>query len=313
MLAELNERLAALRARLEERDRVRKRVARQQEAVASLDRYLEELAKRLAEEEKDVARLEGSGWTSFVAGLLGNKEEKLTQERQELLEVTLRHDSTRDELEDARDELERLEIQQRELADTDERYAQALAEKAALLAEHGHPAHEKLFLLADERGRLRDELVEVEEALRAGKDARSALLSCTGSLSKAKNWGVVDMIGGGLVTTAIKHSHINRARDASHQARRAMSRFRREMKDLERHVDANVRVGDFATFADYLFDGFFVDWFLQSRIEDAHRNVASNVRHVETALRKLEPHESALRERLAEIEEASKRLLESAE
>ena len=135
MLAELNERLAALRARLEERDRVRKRVARQQEAVASLDRYLEELAKRLAEEEKDVARLEGSGWTSFVAGLLGNKEEKLTQERQELLEVTLRHDSTRDELEDARDELERLEIQQRELADTDERYAEALAEsKRAALA-----------------------------------------------------------------------------------------------------------------------------------------------------------------------------------
>lgn len=34
-----------------------------------------------------------------------------------------------------------------------------------------------------------------------------------------------------------------------------------------------MQVGEFAIFADYFFDGIFVNWYIQSRINDAQRGV----------------------------------------
>lgn len=53
---------------------------------------------------------------------------------------------------------------------------------------------------------------EKREAIDAGRKAISSLETARDNLNSAKNWGLVDMFGGGFFTTMIKHSKIDQAK-----------------------------------------------------------------------------------------------------
>ena len=53
---------------------------------------------------------------------------------------------------------------------------------------------------------------EKREAIDAGRKAISSLETARDNLNSAKNWGLVDMFGGGFFTTMIKHSKIDLCR-----------------------------------------------------------------------------------------------------
>ena len=47
---------------------------------------------------------------------------------------------------------------------------------------------------------------EKREAIEAGRRALNSLRTAKENLNSAKNWGLVDMFGGGFFTTMLKHS-----------------------------------------------------------------------------------------------------------
>ena len=128
-------------------------------------------------------------------------------------------------------------------------------------------------------------------------------------LKSAANWGVVDMAGGSLVTTMIKHGKLKEAKKRVAEAGRYLKRFGRELEDEQgRSTDIKIDIGEFLTFADYFIDGLIVDWIVQSKINDARKQVdlrISKVRHIlkdlhargEEAAQRLD----ALQQRRAEI------------
>ena len=72
----------------------------------------------------------------------------------------------------------------------------------------------------------------------------------------AKNWGFVDMFGGGFFTTILKHSKIDQARKNIEQAKYDLRNFSRELNDVKTAGNLDIDIGDFLSFADYFFDGF---------------------------------------------------------
>ena len=100
---------------------------------------------------------------------------------------------------------------------------------------------------------------EKREAIDAGRKAISSLETARDNLNSAKNWGLVDMFGGGFFTTMIKHSKIDQAKENMEQAKYDLRNFSRELRDVNMACDLNFDIGDFLTFADYFFDGFFGD------------------------------------------------------
>ena len=122
---------------------------------------------------------------------------------------------------------------------------------------------------------------EICEAIDAADRALIYLDRASHSLNKAGNWGLVDLFGGGLLTTMFKHSHMNDAQRELEQARQAVRRFSRELQDVHQVINIDLNTGDFLSFADYFFDGFVADWMVQSRINDAKRQVADAIRQVE--------------------------------
>ena len=50
---------------------------------------------------------------------------------------------------------------------------------------------------------------EIRDAVLAGEAALDSLRSAREKLESVKNWGVFDMLGGGMVSSFIKHSRMD--------------------------------------------------------------------------------------------------------
>lgn len=128
---------------------------------------------------------------------------------------------------------------------------------------------------------------EINEAIQAGNQALRSLRQAKECLNSAGNWGIVDLLGGGLISTFVKHSKMKDADGLIQQARSDLRYFSRELMDVDSVSDFHIETGDFLSFADYFFDGLIADWLVQSRINDAKRQVDNAIQNVEEILRRL--------------------------
>lgn len=128
---------------------------------------------------------------------------------------------------------------------------------------------------------------EIQEAIRAGQAAKSSLLQAKDCLKSAGNWGLLDMLGGGLFTTFVKRSKMHDAERLVQRARSDLMQFRKELTDVGDIADFHVDTGNFLAFADYFLDCFVADLLVQSKIQDAKRQVDDAIENVERILQQL--------------------------
>lgn len=128
---------------------------------------------------------------------------------------------------------------------------------------------------------------EKREAIEAGQRALNSLYSARKHLDSAGNWGLVDMFGGGLISTFVKQSKMGNAQSDMDQAKFDLRSFSRELADIDKQLNLNIETSDLLSFADYFFDGFFVDWMAQDRINKAKAEVDSAIKMVERILKEL--------------------------
>ena len=122
---------------------------------------------------------------------------------------------------------------------------------------------------------------EIHEAINAADDVLIALRNTEKSLSSAGNWGIWDIMGGGFLSTFLKHNKIDQAQHKLEEARRALQRFRNELADLGRTVDFNLDVSGFLRFTDYFFDDIFSDLMVQSKIRQGQQQVRQAIHQIE--------------------------------
>lgn len=267
--------LAVLREQVERKRAVENRLARVRELLADEHARKRELAQRMQFERDDVERLEGMSLDAFLAALRGTRDERLGKERQEYVAVRLAHDDCARAAAALEGQVRELQEEIEGMSGAEERYEAALAarERQALAASGG--LDDRLRALADEIGTLREAARELEEAAEAAGACREALAETAEKLGSAASWGGWDMLGGGVLTTAIKHGRLGQARDAAGRARDQLQRLRTELADVGMDgSELKVDVGGLATFADYFIDGWIVDWLVQGRIDEARQRIS---------------------------------------
>lgn len=161
----------------------------------------------------------------------------------------------------------------------------------------------ELARIDEEIGRAEARKRELREAIVAGENAYAGLEGVLDSLGSAHGWGIWDMLGGGFISTAVKHSHLDKARAQIGHVKNLMGRFRKELADVAASVP-NIEIGGFTKFADYFFDGLLVDWMVQSKINESIEGTQQQLSSVEAVLR-------SLRVRLRETEAALSRLAQN--
>lgn len=128
---------------------------------------------------------------------------------------------------------------------------------------------------------------EIREAIQAGEAALRSLERAKGKMGSAKNWGIFDMMGGGLFSSLFKHSKIDRASADIEEAKRQLAVFKRELEDVSISEDFSVGIGDGLRFIDTFLDNVFADVVVQSRINSAIERldkVSGQVRGILTKL-----------------------------
>lgn len=129
---------------------------------------------------------------------------------------------------------------------------------------------------------------EKMEAIAAGRRTLNSLRAAQDNLNSAKNWGLWDMFGGGFISTMIKSSKMEDARQNMEQAKYDLRRFSRELQDVSISYHLDIKTNDFLSFADWFFDGFIVDWMVQERINTAREQVDEAICRVEAVLNQLQ-------------------------
>ena len=122
--------------------------------------------------------------------------------------------------------------------------------------------------------------IEIQEAIDAADRALRSLERARDSLHSAKGWGVFDMLGGGFISTWVKHSNMNEAEKSLADVQAALREFRKELDDVDEMIDLSFNNADLLTFADYFMDGLFADFLMQGRINDAIGNVDNTIDQV---------------------------------
>lgn len=125
---------------------------------------------------------------------------------------------------------------------------------------------------------------ERQEAIRAGERALNSLRDAEHYLGGARLWGIVDLFGGGGLSGLLKHSKLSDASRSVERAKADLRSFQKELGDVAGLENMQVDIGGFLTFADFFFDGLIADWLVQSKIQNARRQVSEAIARVEQIL-----------------------------
>jgi len=254
---------------------------------------LNNLSKQLKKEFADVQRLEEGGLTAMFYEVLGSKEKKLEKERQEYLAARLKFENCKKEIQELEFELEKLQKELLSCGSPELQYKQVLADKKSVLKKSND---EKFLKFESQLELFFSQKREVKEAIAAGERALQGLTYAIQYLNKARNWGTLDMLGGGLLVTAAKRSNMNEAQELIHGVQVWLRRFKRELSDIrvQEFSNMDIEMDSFTSFADYFFDNLIFDWVVQSKINRSLKGCEKVYNEVSKIVSQLKRSDSTL-------------------
>ena len=303
------ERLRELHEKAAQKAKIDRQIAQLREQKAAAARREFDLRVAMKVEQADVDKLEKLSLSTVWDRLTGRMDEKLETEKAEALAAVVKYEEVQQELAEIEAEIKALLEEQQAVADADRQYDKLFRETLALARNSGDTFGEQVVLLEEKISAAEEFCREIRQAIGAGKGALTTARSVTKSLSSAKKWGTADMLGGGVITTAMKHEHMNAAQADMSTLRSQVQRFRSELSDVRLSVQVNVKLDQFTSFADYFFDGLLVDGYVQSGINRSQNQVSQIQSQISSAVSRLERMEYDAERELKKRKEELKNLL----
>jgi hypothetical protein len=266
--------------------------------LETLTRNLETVRQELAQEQakvRELARqftLQGRGLHWLQHGLrrwlqevTGRKDAELDQAHREVAAAKLQHDAAQ-EVAAKLAEVARLEAEITALGNPSARYAAAMARKEQLHAQRGDPLGQQLLAVAARRADALADRRELTEAIEAGNKVLEHLSVLAAALSRASDFGVWDLLGGGGFVSMVKLGYIDDARSVAAGLQEKLLRFDRELGDVaaSKLGVGEVKLGLGMRFADVFLDGLLPDFLMQSRIIGARNAVDRTAQYVQQML-----------------------------
>ncbi len=260
--------------RLQKAQNVLRKKNGMQKDLRDVEGELAKLEIQMREEKMDVDRLKGLSLSNLYHTILNDKVEQLEKEESEVLAVKVKIDRLAYEKEQLIRSIEQLKAQANAVSDLENRLVGLKEKKKEALRSVQPEIWQKITVVEGEIEQIKLVQVEISEAYNAGINAQDKVSLIQGSLKSAANWGTYDMLGGGLIATMAKRGHLDDAQQQMHNFQHSLRDFNRELRDVGESVSFDIQIDQFMSFADWFFDGFFVDWAVQSRINDARNQMS---------------------------------------
>jgi hypothetical protein len=281
-----HERLTRAAQLLTEYKRMEKRLESQKQILKTAQENQKMLEKKMLSEGKDLEKLDGISLLNLWHSIRASKDLAREKEMQEYLAAKMKYEEATVTVQQLEADIRSIDNKLKFLGNPVQEYQEALKDKENYLLKSGNPTIQRIFELDEKLGRLQAEKQELQEARAAGQSAGSGLARVADILNSARGWGALDIVGGGLLVTAIKHSRINDANRELKKTRALMQRFQRELEDV--NLNDTIGISKLSIAADFLLDGLLFDLIAQSQINNAKERVRKAADKVEQINKNLE-------------------------
>ena len=299
-----------VRERFNRYNRLEKLIQEKGRQLAVQRDRLSDLYRQLEKENRDVEELERASFSSLLARITGQMQQKMEKEVQEARIVELRFNDAKRVEKELLEELTKLKDEQYRLRNVKEEYKIALSVKRDQLS----PSQlEEMDRLQDELHDCQSTIKESKEALAAGEEAKELVERAQRSLSSAQNWGIVDMIGAlDFIADMAKYQKINEAKQLMNELQMALRRFKTELVDVNFDASFVVNISSFDTMMDFFFDNMFFDFMVQSKINDAKRQMDGIYDQINNIMAELESINDRNTSKISGLKEKIRQFIEEA-
>ena len=264
-------------------------------------------------EQEDVDKLELRSLANYFYQVIGKLDEKLDQERQEAYAAKVKLDAAERELAGIEEDLQQIQKQLTDIHIAQDQYQYQLQKKRSELNTLDSTVAAKIEEIEHQISALMAQKQEVREAVSAGSDARRIADRILSELDSADGWNTWDLLGGGgVITHMAKHGHLDEAQDLVSLLQSQLRCFKTELADIQIESSMQVNTEGFLRFADYFFDGLFVDWAMKEKISQSQGSVSSTKHQIAKVLDQLKEIESQIDKELAALKATQEDLLVNA-
>ncbi|MEK4229867.1 hypothetical protein [Solibacillus sp. FSL H8-0538] len=257
--------------------------------VRHTDHEIEDFNVQLSEARKQLHKLEKFSFINLFRTWSG-KHDELLEERLDLIAIKeLKLIEAQLTKEDLQDDL--VDTIQKINAINEGHAKQQLAtlenKKQFWLMANAPNVANQLTNIIEQELLVKQLIIEINEAIEAGKTAVNALTTAARSLNSASSYSTWDtFFGGGFIVTALKHDKLDQSNAYIHKAQIALQRFQNELLDIQemKQNAVEVEVDGFVKFADYFFDDIFSAWSVHSKIATSNNQISRVIDDVSNTL-----------------------------
>lgn len=264
------------------------RIGFMREEINEKSKKVQELKAICNKKEKELEELKKSGIHTVTLKIRGKYKASTEEAEKALAEARANLQDKVAERDEAENRRQSLVISATKYYNCEMNYKKLYERKLQQLTTEESPAKETILECQYKISICEDSINQIKEAITAGRRIKSELERTERSLNSAKGYGTADIMGGGMLTDAMKHSKLNDAKSSLNHAKDLMYKFNSELADVKMCLDVQIDTDGFAKFADFYFDGLFADMNMQSKILASRDHVISARRRVESAIHKLE-------------------------
>jgi len=271
------------------------------------------LEDQLVEELEDIEKLEKMSITSMFYKVLGSQDEQLEKERQEYLNVSLKHKELKKDIEILEYEHKIISSKVQEIGGLEASLEELKKVRLQEIMRTDDKYRTKITGIYSELDSIRAEIEELRQAQVAGDNCLRAIDAVIKHLKDAEHWGNWDMMNKrSTYYSQMKHNAIDRATNAAQQVKHRLKTFDRELIDVNiEQTQLNINLDGFGRFMDIFFDNLISDWVIQRKIKNALNNVQSTFDKTRRYVLVIEKEMSKLQGSMEVLQNDLDRVLES--
>jgi len=300
----INKRLDELNDKLMTKNAVEERISEAKIEIQNKEKEISIYNKQLLKEKKDVKKLNSLSFANFFSTLIGNKVERLTREEAEYMNAKIKNDRLLWELNEYIADLESDQSKLEHIISLEQEYEDLLIRKKELIMKLSPEFRIEYNLRNDEKNELKQQQVEVKEAINAGEKCMSSLKELLKVLSSARSWGTADIWtkNSGFISL-IKHNKIDQANQMIVQTKAYVRKYKKELHDVKIYLDnIDLEFSGLTVTFDIVFDNIFTDLNVQGKIVNAINEVTSIINNISSSLKDLSEHSSENEKRFSSLE-----------
>lgn len=251
-----------------------------------------------AKESDDVEKLQEESLSAFLKRLIGNYDKKLDKEMQEQIAAKMELDLSLALALESREDLEAVQTAVNETSSQ-------IKQLKEILSQQDSHFRERISAEKVRRAQLKQELIEIDEALAAGENVLAGIDYALDDLDSADSYSTWDMFtDSSLLFDMMKYDKIDKAEAKMSHLEQQLEYYSKELKDLS--MDTFLSYEKFSgigkTF-DIFFDNLFSDWDTKAKIGrniEMLERLGMNIEELQT---KLENNKSTIHKQISESEQ----------